>query len=205
MADGAEFFFHGVPPMGFLEIAGAAVMAGNAQFRRLGGEQVLLRGGVGGVALQAALVVDDRVDDFAAVFPFIVAGETDRIPLFRQEVRLIRGMRIVAGNAFPLAHSGMDVALIQLQVLDLVAGVAEVIALFLQNELCHHPMAKMALLALFLRHHLVDVLSGKILIGKIRVAVQTAFLGESSFLGRGVLTEGKDGQTAAKQRCSPNG
>jgi hypothetical protein len=146
------------------------------------------------------------VDDLSVVLFFPVTGKADLIAFFRQEKCFIRGMGIVTGNAFSLAHRGMNIGLVQFQVFNLMADITEVISFFLQQKRCHHAMAKVAFFALFLRNHFVDILPGKILIGKLRMAVQAVFLGKSPFfLGFSISAEHKDDQAAAEKRRSQNG
>jgi hypothetical protein len=188
VTDGTVLFLDRILAMGFLETSFTAVMTGKAEFRGLAGEEIFFRRGMDAMATQAAIVLDNPVYDLAIEFFFLMTGKADRIPLCRQKIWGVGGMRIVAGNTFSPPHGGMDIFLIQFQVLDLVTGIAEVIAFFLQNEFRHHAMPKMALFAFFVRNHLVNILHGKELVVKFRMAVQTAFLGEFPSRGLGILT-----------------
>jgi hypothetical protein len=206
VADGAVLFLDRVSAMTLFETVGIALMAGNAQFSGFSGEQIFFFRCMGVVTTQAAFVLDYLVNDFPVVSFFFMTLKADRIPASFQEICFVGGMRIVAGNASAFSHGGMDILLVHIQVFNLVAGEAEFIPLFLENKLCHHAMPEMAVFALLLRNHLVDILSGKVLLRKVRMAVQAALLGKSPFfLGFRIFTESKDDQAAADKDHSPNG
>ncbi|MFO7604987.1 MAG: hypothetical protein R6W72_01615 [Desulfurivibrionaceae bacterium] len=195
-------FLNGISTVGFFEFAGITVMAGKAEFGSRTAEQIFFRGGMNAVTTQAAIVLDNPVYDFTIVFFLVVAGKTDRIAFCRQEIRVIGGMGVVTGNTFPPSHCGMDILLIQLEILNLMTGITEVITIFFKDEFRDYAMPKMTLFAFFFRDHFMDVLHGKIFFAEIRMTVQAAFFGEFPSRGLGIFTESQGDQAAGDKSRS---
>jgi hypothetical protein len=172
VADRAGLLLDRVSAVRLLERAGSGLVAGDTEVRWRHREEILFGRGVRKMALHAPLLFQSLVRDLLLETRLIVALEADCIPFGTQEVRRIRCMWIVARNASVPLESGMHRRTIQPQILDRVAFMTDLVSLFLEEELRHDPVPKVAILTFPILHDLVHVLHREILLDEFLMTVQ---------------------------------
>ena len=184
--------FHRVVFMRILEGGFPWIVTGRAQGKGGFDQQVVLIGTVGEVARLAPPLLHGRMKNFLLVCFFLVAEITDRRPFRFQQVTPLGGMWVMAGGAPSPLESGVDLGLVRADLFTGMAGKAEVVALLLQEIFRDDPVTKVAIFALPLLDYRVDVLHGKIFLGKLLVAIETTFPLEFSLRPRYVGSKEKD-------------
>lgn len=171
MATGAEGLLNRIIAMSLLKGGLCAVVAAKAKGRfRLHQKFFQIRA-VGGVAGGAALL-PDLMKHLLLVALFLVALKTRLIPFCFQQSAELRGVRIMALNAFPSLQGGMDIGLVHPDLVFAVARVADFISFFLEDQFRHQTMPEMAILAFFLFDRGMDSLHPHVLVSKFLVTVE---------------------------------
>jgi len=87
-------------------------------------------------------------------------------------------MRVVAKRALPIFQRTVDMGFFQAEILFAVAGVADIVADFLENELGDDPVAEVATFAFFFFRHRMDILHRKIFLLEFGMAIKTVLTRE---------------------------
>ena len=157
VAEGARGRFHRIAAVRLLERPFPGIVTGNTQRDRRLDQQVFFVGSVGEVARLASARGQDFVDGFLLV-AFLLVALVAKLGTFRlQEVTRLGGVRVMARGAFPARQCGVNIGLVHPDFLLAVAGVADLVALFLEDQPRNDPVADMALLAFFLLGHGVHI------------------------------------------------
>src|SRR5208282_3241901 len=90
----------------------------------------------------------------------------------------------------------------QAELLNCVAGIAELVAGFFQDVLRHQSMPDVTFLALFLFHYSMNALHRKVFFSKLRMAVQ-AFLAGKFPLGQRSAKRSREDCYYAQEQCRP--
>jgi hypothetical protein len=103
-------------------------------------------------------------------------------------------MGIMAENAFPFAQGSMDIGLIQPHLFFAMAGITDLIPLFLQQEFGNHAMPEVTVLAFLFLNDGVDILHPKIFICEFLVAFEAILAREPRLsTGRPSASQGLPG------------
>jgi hypothetical protein len=157
-----------------LERTFPGIVTGKAQRDRRLDQQVFFVGSVGEVARLASACGYDFVDGFLLVALLFVALVA-KFGTFRlQEVACLGGVRVMARGAFPPRQYGVNVGLVHPDFLLGVAGVADLVAVFLEDQPRNDPVANVALLA-FLSWSRHAHISSENIDRRIFMAVETLF------------------------------
>jgi hypothetical protein len=105
------------------------------------------------------------------IFPFVTLKASFVSLCFQQPI-VLGGMRIMALNASSSLQGGVDIRFIHPYLIFTVAGIADVISFFFQNQLGHDAVPKMAVLALLVFDRSMNILHCHIFVGKLFVAVE---------------------------------
>ena len=142
----------------------------------------------------ASLLLQGLVHDLLFIGVLFMARIARLVALGLEEIFCGGSMRIMAGNAFPPLHGSVDVGLVHADFAAAVAGVAKVVAVFFQEEARDHPVAKMAVLAIFFLHAGMQVFQSHIRITEFLMTVQTILACKAPKLRQAVI--GDQEQTA---------
>jgi hypothetical protein len=130
---------------------------------------------MGTVTYPAAVGLQDFMGRFLLIVLFQVALGAGGSTFMLEQVACLGRVGIMATGAFSRPDGRVDLPLGQAHFLLAVAGIAEIIARFLQEQRGDLAMPKMTVLAFFLLDDRVDGLHAEILTGELRMAVQTFF------------------------------
>jgi hypothetical protein len=180
--------------MRFPEIPFSGIVTRDAQWRLRLDEQVRFGGAVGAVTDPAPLLLEDRVDYLLLISVFLMA----RIACLRafrlQKVAPRGAVGVVAGRALPGFQDRVYLRLVQPDFFPAVAGVAQFVPVLFQQELGDDPVPEMTVLAFSILHAGVQILEGKIFLGKLLVAVEASFPLELSWLRPGGFVGSEEGR-----------
>lgn len=191
--------------MGLAESFVPRVVTGKTELQGILRQQVRLGGTVSHVTGAASLVLDDAVYLLAGEGLPIVALEADIAAAGVHHEGVVRGMRIVTGRALPLAHGAVDALLVQTQIFLAMAGEADLVPRFLQQQLGNDAVRQVAFLAFLLLDHRMNMLLGQKVFVKVLVTVDAALAAEGT-LGRLGLSDGdsrREGDDHRRQDCHP--
>lgn len=149
------------------------VMAGQTKRRLDFNKKVLDVRAVGPVTGRAAFCLFDFMNNLFLVILLFVTQITGLIAFCFHQVASLRSMGIMAEDAFASIYRCMNVGLIQSQFFSTVAGETDLVSFLLEQELRNHTMPQVAVLALSLLDHGVDILHAHVFVHKFLVAVKT--------------------------------
>jgi len=115
---------------------------------------------------------------------FLMALETDRVPLCAEEILIRGGMGVMAGCAFPSLQGRMYVRGAYAHLFLRMAIVADLVPFLLEDQLRDKPVPEVTGFTVSLLHHRMNVLHGRIFFFKILVTIQTVLAGRSRCLQR---------------------
>jgi len=120
------------------------------------------------------------MDNLLLIVFLLVALIARGTALCLEQVFRLGRVRVVAEGASSSLECGVDVCLVQANLVPAVAGVADLISFFLKDQLGDQPMPQVALFALLFFDQRMDVFHAKVLICKFFVTVQTISGGKST-------------------------
>lgn len=174
-----------IPTVRFLEGFLLAVVTGQAESRVRGPQQVRLGGTVGNMAYLASAGLKRFVHHFLFEQLLRMALIAKVAPFRLEQVVGLGCMRVVAERALPVFQHAVDMGLGQPELLFAVAGVTNLIADILENELGDDAVTKVAAFAFLFLCHRMDVLHRKIFFLEFGMAVKAFLLRERLFFDRG--------------------
>jgi hypothetical protein len=121
------------------------------------------------------------MDDLLLIVFLLVTLIARCIARCLEKVIRLGGMRVVAEDAFSLLECGVDIGLVQSDLFPAVAGIADLIAFFLKDELGDKPVPQVTLFAFLLLDQRMDVFHAKGLVRKFLVTVQALSGGKPTF------------------------
>jgi hypothetical protein len=127
-------------------------------------QKILLIGAMGEMAACAPLCLQDFMNPFLFIGFLLVTLIAGFIPFRFQETACLRGMGVVARDAFALLHRRMNIGFIQPALLFAVAGEAKIITFFFQEKFGHDSVAEMAVFALLFLDHGMHIFHSQIFI-----------------------------------------
>ena len=149
-------------------------------------EEVRLLRSVRRMADGAAVRLDDLVGDLLRVGRLVVALKADLRRFRREQVGGIRGMRVVAQHARPALDGGVDVRLVQPELVLRMAAVTEFVAVLLHDAPGHQAVTQMALVAGVRPDDGMDVLHAQVLARELLVAPAAQAVLPAEALTRGL-------------------
>lgn len=175
MAAGAGFAFHRIAAMRFFERTARLVMTAQTEGRFSLGQQMALVRAVGNMASLASLFTQHRMNDLLFKHIFFMAAVADFITCCHQHGWGLGTMGVMALRAFAPLERCMYIFTSQSYLGRSMAIQADLVAVFLEQQLGNPPVAEMTVLALLLSDNRVQILLGEILCFKFCVTVQTFF------------------------------
>jgi hypothetical protein len=130
------------------------------------------------MAAQTCFFLQRRVNHDLVELVLLMAAKADRVAGGTQQMGLIRGMRVMAVNAFPAFQGRMDAFFVHPDLLGFVAGHAELVAFFFQKQLGQYPVPQMAILAFLFFDDGVHIFLGKVFAFKIGMTIKALLSGE---------------------------
>ena len=138
-----------------------------------------------------ASFIPNFVGHFLFIILFLMTLITSLVAFCLHQVARLRGMGIMAESAIPFVQNSMDMRFIQPYLFFAMAGIADLIPLFLQEEFWNHPMPEVTVLAFLLFDNGVDTLHSEVLIRKFLVAVEAILPRKPPFATRGLCSSSK--------------
>ena len=185
MTLGAGFGPDGIPAMCFFEGSLLAVMARQTELRISIVQEIRLIGTVRNMAYHASARLKGFVHHFLFERLLRMALIAEVCPFGLEQVICLGCMGIVAERALPVFQRSMDMGLGQAELLFAVAGVTNLIADFLENELRDNTVTKVAAFAfLFLRHRM-DIFHRQVFLLEFGMAGKTVLLRKCLSFDRG--------------------
>jgi hypothetical protein len=162
---------HGITAVGLFERSFGAIMAVEAKGRLGLDKEVLLVGTVCEVAGRATFL-PHLMNDLLFKIPFFVTLKTGCVPFRLQQVVELGSVRIMALSAFPSPQGRMHIRFVHPDLFFAVAGIADFIPFFFQDQFGYETVPEMAVLAFLLFDGGMDVFHPHILLSKFLMAVE---------------------------------
>jgi hypothetical protein len=167
--------------MGLFKRGLASVMAAETKGDLGLDEEVLLVGTVGQMAGRAAFSFTDLMDHLLFIILLFMTLITSLVPFRLQQVAELGSVRIMALSAFPSPQGRMHAGLIRAYFIFAVAGVADLVAFFLQEKLGNQTMPEVAFFAFPLFDDRMHIFHRQIFLCKFLVAVEAFFARKPRF------------------------
>jgi uncharacterized membrane protein YhaH (DUF805 family) len=178
MAARTESFAHRVITMGLSKRSLGTVMAAEAERSLRLSEEVFLIGTVGEMA-GCTTFLSHFVSYLLFIILFFVTLIASVITLCFQKVTSLGRMGVMTLNAFPPLQGRMHAGFVHPYFIFTVAGIADFVTFFFQNQFWNKTMTQMAIFAFFLFNNTVNIFHPKIFVRKLFVTIEAIFLCKS--------------------------